>query len=74
MDKVDNVRIETLKKLANVFNFNLDAICSKMSKFYGRNGVASKKLSDIAFFVYEECWILWINYVQSFAFNQFNLQ
>ena len=55
MDKVDIVRIETLKKLANVFNFNLDAICSKMSKFYGRNGVASKKLSDIAFFFYEEC-------------------
>ena len=65
------MRIETLKKLANVFKFGRDIDVQKIPLFFCRDCVASKKLSDIAFLVYKECCILRINYVRSFVFNQF---
>ena len=46
----------------------------KIPMFSCRDGVASKKLSDIAFSVYKECCMLRINYVRSFVFSQFNLE
>ena len=67
------MRIETRKKTGQRFEVWTRYV-PKILMFSCRDGVASKRFSDIAFLVYKECCMLRINYVRSFVFSQFNLE
>ena len=71
MDKVDEYW--NLKKIGQRFQVWTRYV-PKILMFSCRDGVASKRFSDIAFLVYKECCMLRINYVRSFVFSQFNLE